>query len=465
MGVHALVLVLVKSWTPEQQIQLDREAEVTADADSIRARSLDPSCVANVALANSARMVYCTTPFAGAPEACVKQAVEDFRLGMLACDRPLQLASYVENQPVSVALVEPEVLDKIKPQPLLPLLDPKDQKEFEKKLQEQVEEKHEEIKKEETRKVPSGQVVEITKPKIEARPDNARYVSEYDSRVDKETVARGSTEEMVERPGPRELPPSANPLAPPRPDTPPPPAEPDAIPSLERRESPGALSMRKPGLPETEPAPPIPESGVRNGSDEAPSPDGLTPRRGQRFTESTREAPSDQTGHGGEGPATAPPTVPDLRPSQDMLSRVVGGGSVDKLDGVESGETTALNAKRWKYATFFNRMKRQVAQNWHPDQVYLRRDPTGNIYGPKDRITILKVALKRDGSVARIYISKASGVDFLDDEAVRAFQAAQPFPNPPIALVDDHDQLITFSFGFHFQIGSRRESWKIFRYR
>jgi len=465
MGLHVLVLAVVKTWTPERALELSSESETAADADAIRANALDPSCVANVALANSARLVYCTTPFAGDPEACATQAMNDFRLGVLACDQPLALTPYTENRPVQVALVEPDEVEKIEAKPLLPLLDPKDQAEFAKKLEEQVEDKHEEIKKEENRTKPNGQVVEITRPRIEARPDKARYVSEYDSRVDKETVARGTTEEMIEHPGPRELPPRDSSTVPPRPDAVPPPPDKDAIPAFERRESSGALSMRRPGLPATTPAPPIPQPGVREGSDELPSPDGLTPRRGQRFTDTTREPPRDATGQGGDGPATAPPDMPNLRPSQDLLSRVVGGGSVDKLDGVEDGETTALNTKRWKYASFFNRMKRQVAQNWHPDQVYLRRDPTGNIYGPKDRITILKVALKRDGSVARIYISKASGVDFLDDEAVRAFRAAQPFPNPPIALVNEEDELITFSFGFHFQIGSRRESWKIFRYQ
>ena len=110
-------------------------------------------------------------------------------------------------------------------------------------------------------------------------------------------------------------------------------------------------------------------------------------------------------------------------------------------------------------------MKRQVAQNWHPDEVYLERDPNGNVYGTRDRLTILKVSLKPDGQVAKIYVIKQSGVDFLDDEAVRAFRQAQPFPNPPSGLVDGHSNLITFRFGFHFEIGDDHSRWKIFRYQ
>jgi TonB family protein len=109
-------------------------------------------------------------------------------------------------------------------------------------------------------------------------------------------------------------------------------------------------------------------------------------------------------------------------------------------------------------------MKRRVAQNWHPDRAYLRRDPSGNVYGRRDRITYLQVSLDPQGGISKIHILKSSGVDFLDDEAVRAFQAAQPFPNPPQGLVDEGSRMITFTFGFHFEIG-QQSRWKIFRHR
>ena len=144
-------------------------------------------------------------------------------------------------------------------------------------------------------------------------------------------------------------------------------------------------------------------------------------------------------------------SVPNLRPSDEVVSRLAGGGSVDMIDGVETGDFTALNSKKWKFASFFNRMKRQVAQNWHPDTVYMRRDPTGKVYGAKNRVTVLEVSLKPNGTLANIVVSQPSGVGFLDQEAINAFQKAQPFPNPPSGLVVSNAKLITFSFGFHFQ--------------
>lgn len=152
-----------------------------------------------------------------------------------------------------------------------------------------------------------------------------------------------------------------------------------------------------------------------------------------------------------------------LRLSDEVLEKAAGG-TYDYLPGVEDGEGTALNARRWKYASFFNRVKEQVAQNWHPEQAYRMRDPHGNIYGTKDRLTVLAIALNPDGSLNKVYVAESSGVDFLDDEAIKAFEAAQPFPNPPPGLVAGDSKLISFRFGFMFEINSA-EPWKVFRYR
>jgi TonB family protein len=153
----------------------------------------------------------------------------------------------------------------------------------------------------------------------------------------------------------------------------------------------------------------------------------------------------------------------ELRPSDEQISHAVGAGSLDYLKDVDEGEETLLNTKRWKYAGFFNRVKRAVANSWHPDSAYRLRDPTGQIYGQKNRLTVLKVSLHPDGSLGQVLVEKPCGVDFLDDEAVTAFREAQPFPNPPGALVDKDSNLITFRFGFYFEI-TGPPTFKVFRY-
>jgi TonB family protein len=75
-----------------------------------------------------------------------------------------------------------------------------------------------------------------------------------------------------------------------------------------------------------------------------------------------------------------------------------------------------------------------------------RKDPHGQVHGYSTRETSLELTMDRQGRV-EVRIGKRSGLDFLDDEAVRATLAAAPFTNPPAALFDGQPT-ITFRFGF-----------------
>ena len=143
----------------------------------------------------------------------------------------------------------------------------------------------------------------------------------------------------------------------------------------------------------------------------------------------------------------------NLSPSQSVLDRIAGAPANDHLDGIDEGEATYLNTREWKYASFFNRVKQSVGEHWDPGTAMRRRDPSGEMYGWRDRRTILAVTLDKAGSVSDLAVEKSSGVDFLDDEAMQAFKRSQPFPNPPSGLLDQEGQ-IKFSFGFYLQMNS-----------
>ena len=441
---------------------LVHRAMVEPPEDESEVSLVNYSCAMDAALGSGARVLGCATPLAGDQHACWREAIKLQQIAYLECVRP--------PEPVTVAMID---LDKIKPIPILPI-EPVDDIVAAQLLEEEVVKQIEEAQKQVQRQPPkppaSGQVVEITKPQLESQPDRARFLSEYDSQVKEEVVARGSTEEMVDRPSPKELPVTPNPpevIEEKAPKAPP--DEATAESQDNATENPGpegdsreksVLAMRGVGSADRRPSE-AREAGVLDGKEEI-SAEGIERRRGDGIRRSERSELEPEGGGGGDGGKNK--SMPNLKPSQETMARAVGGGSVDKLDNVKSGEFTALNSRKWKYASFFNRLKRRVAQNWHPDKVYLRRDPTGKVYGSKDRITVLRVSLTPSGTLAKVFVAKQSGVDFLDDEAVRAFREAGPFPNPPRALVEE-DGLITFSFGFHFQIGGRADSWRIFRYR
>ncbi len=420
------------------------------------------SCWMDASLALAARELGCSVPGIRS-ETCSAHALHDFRFDWLLCDG-------LKDTPTStdaLALLSPEDIARLEPMPILDVPE-QDELELAKLLEEETKEKTEEALAAASNPLERGQVIEVTAPELEAVPDKARFLSEYDSHTNKETVARGSTEEMVSRPSPKELAvadeakelleklePSGEEVLEKLLDSPES-KETEAEGSGESQTESALLAMRELQFQARA------TEGELTGA-EALAANGLAAKKGNgartvvgQEAQEAQEASEGGAGHSG---------VPNLRPSQDTLTRVVGGGSVDKLDGVESGEITALNTKKWKFASFFNRMKRQVAQNWHPGEVYTRRDPTGKVYGTKDRVTVLEVTLKPGGKLAKVVVIEESGVDFLDTEAVAAFERAQPFPNPPAGLIASSSGLITFSFGFHFQVGAPRSGWKIFRQR
>ena len=115
-------------------------------------------------------------------------------------------------------------------------------------------------------------------------------------------------------------------------------------------------------------------------------------------------------------------------PSTAALDKIIGAAPNDHLKDVEQGEGTFLNTREWKYATFFNRVKQAVGRNWDPNEPLRQRDPTGEIYGGRDRYTILDITLGGDGLVKDIKVQRSSGVDFLDEAAIVSFRAPSPSP-------------------------------------
>lgn len=152
----------------------------------------------------------------------------------------------------------------------------------------------------------------------------------------------------------------------------------------------------------------------------------------------------------------------NLTPSQAVVDSIVGAAANDHLKDVAEGEATYLSTKEWKYATFFNRVKQSVGQQWHPAPQMRQRDPSLQQFGTKDRYTVLAVVLDAHGRLKDAYVEKSSGLDFLDVEAIRAFERAQPFPNPPPGLLAD-DQTVRFQFGFMLEL-SGQPGMHLFRY-
>lgn len=156
------------------------------------------------------------------------------------------------------------------------------------------------------------------------------------------------------------------------------------------------------------------------------------------------------------------PTLSSLKPTVGTIARISGSPSRDHVEGLPEGDGTFLNTKEFKYATFFFRVRDSVAMHWDGlvSAEYRRRDPTGNIYGVRDRATLLSVELSLDGKLNRVRVASSSGVEFLDAVAVQAFRMAEPFPNPPVGIADDDGNI---RFNFQFTVVRSRGPFNLFR--
>jgi TonB family protein len=157
----------------------------------------------------------------------------------------------------------------------------------------------------------------------------------------------------------------------------------------------------------------------------------------------------------GRAGSLSPRGLPGL---PDAMRKQLGSpGSIDDLSGIDEDDENVLNSRRWKYASFFNRVRNGVSEHWNPQAVHRANDPDGRVHGTKTRRTKLIISLNPDGSLNRIRIESSSDVGYLDEEAIRAVRQAQPFANPPPGLVDPNTGLIEFGFAFIFEIhGGRR---------
>jgi TonB family protein len=300
-----------------------------------------------------------------------------------------------------------------------------------------------------------GQVVDVAPSKDSRAPKDSRFLSERDNTVEKETRSRHAKAGYANT-----APVPTDPKA-----SPPPDAE-RAVAAGEAGRAGGAASRQS-----------KPKGGERLGSTKvvapgeraerlalAPSRDGelrlREPHVGvERQAEPGAEALGTPTG-GAAGERTAgapgkpgPRASLSLHPSAATYDRLAGGPAPDRLDAVEEGEGTYLNTREFKYASYFNRIKQAVANQWDPQSALQSRDPTGDRFAYKDRLTLVAVRLDDSGALKDVTVEKSSGVDFLDRVAVDAFRKAQPFVNPPRGLADGHGEIL-FSFGFYIELGT-----------
>lgn len=112
----------------------------------------------------------------------------------------------------------------------------------------------------------------------------------------------------------------------------------------------------------------------------------------------------------------------------------------DYLKDVDQGLETMLNTREFKYYSYYNRIRRQLSQHWEGrvrDKLSkLFKEGRAPAATSKDRVTKVMIVLNDAGTLVRVQVLSDSGIRDLDDAAVEAFRDAAPFPNPPKGIVE-----------------------------
>ena len=207
-------------------------------------------------------------------------------------------------------------------------------------------------------------------------------------------------------PAPKAAPPapaSQPSVAAPRP-APPAPRTADA-PKAVAKASPAPEKSDEPGPPpKTPPAPPAP-----------------TPEQSQA-AKATPQAPPQQLGAPPPRVASAPP---ESSATSGMFRRGGGGGLKGGRGGIE-GEAIPLDTPDPKYQDYFNQIRERIKSKW----IYPYEASSRGIGGELS----IEFGIAKSGELQFIERRRSSGVEILDDYAMRAVQLASPFPPVPDAI-------------------------------
>jgi TonB family protein len=244
--------------------------------------------------------------------------------------------------------------------------------------------------------LPRGQVVDVA-PGNRVRPKETKYLAEDDNKVEKQTKAKDQRSKYSVAAAKTT-------------------ENPEALPSLKGR---------------TSVAEPVNLTSQLEAMTEAGRRPKLGPLLSAAMTaadEHAGETPS--IGDEARGAATDVPATGGAAPNDDLRE--------------QTGDGTYLNTKEFKFAAFMNRVKQAVSAKWDPNGRVKAKDPGGKYQ--TDRYTVLVVTLRADGSIAEVYVERSCGLDWLDMEAMGAFERAAPFPNVPPGILQNG--YVRFQFGF-----------------
>jgi TonB family protein len=121
----------------------------------------------------------------------------------------------------------------------------------------------------------------------------------------------------------------------------------------------------------------------------------------------------------------------------------------DFVKDVALGDFTKLNTQEFAYYGFYHRIRQKLEQFWGvniQDQAEKMLKSGRSIASGQNHLTSLVININSLGEIIQVKIKSTSGVKELDEAAVKSFNQAGPFPNPPKGMI--RNGVATIEWGF-----------------
>lgn len=139
------------------------------------------------------------------------------------------------------------------------------------------------------------------------------------------------------------------------------------------------------------------------------------------------------------GVVLLPKNQPNVERKDQPQWATSGEPAQDYVKGVKESDHTELSTREFVFYGYFQRIREQLDRAWVP----ILKQKVGNylrsgrhLASDSDLTTKLLVILNEGGEIVHVKMVSESGVQDLDEAAIRAFNQAGPFPNPPKGIID-----------------------------
>jgi TonB family protein len=125
------------------------------------------------------------------------------------------------------------------------------------------------------------------------------------------------------------------------------------------------------------------------------------------------------------------------------------GQNNDYVEDIPLGDFNKLNTQEFEFYGFYHRIREKLEQFWGSniqEQAEKMVKSGRAIASDTNHITSLEIYINEKGEIINVNLNSTSGVRELDEAAVKTFNQAGPFPNPPKGMLKNGRAKIKWSF-------------------